>query len=106
MSRKGILAALIASIFLLSFVTSAQNKSPQKTDNNKKNDKDQAKAKSREQEVMNKALKKWLDEDVAYIITDDEKAAFKKLKTDEERESFIENFWLRRDPTPDTQENE
>ena len=44
--------------------------------------------------------RKWLNEDVAYIITDEERAAFKRLQTDEEREQFIENFWLRRDPTP------
>ncbi len=50
--------------------------------------------------------KKWLQEDVAYIITDEERAAFKRLNTDEEREQFIEQFWLRRDPTPDTVENE
>src|SRR5579885_1564613 len=50
--------------------------------------------------------KKWLNEDVAYIITDEERAAFKRLQTDEEREQFIEQFWLRRDPTPDTIENE
>src|SRR5215470_4260294 len=50
--------------------------------------------------------RKWLNEDVAYIITDEERAAFKRLQTDEEREQFIEQFWLRRDPTPDTIENE
>ena len=50
--------------------------------------------------------KKWLNEDVAYIITDEERQAFKRLATDEEREQFIEQFWLRRDPTPDTVENE
>jgi GWxTD domain-containing protein len=50
--------------------------------------------------------RKWLNEDVTYIITDEERAAFKRLQTDEEREQFIENFWLRRDPTPDTIENE
>ncbi len=50
--------------------------------------------------------KKWLNEDVVYIITDEERAAFKRLNTDEEREQFIEQFWLRRDPTPDTEENE
>jgi GWxTD domain-containing protein len=50
--------------------------------------------------------RKWLNEDVAYIITDEERAAFKRLQTDEEREQFIEQFWLRRDPTPDTVENE
>jgi GWxTD domain-containing protein len=49
---------------------------------------------------------KWLTEDVAYIITDQERAAFKSLTTNEEREHFIEQFWLRRDPTPGTVENE
>jgi GWxTD domain-containing protein len=50
--------------------------------------------------------KKWLNEDVAWIITDEERAAFKQLSNDEERDNFIEAFWQRRDPTPDTVENE
>ena len=50
--------------------------------------------------------KKWMDEDVRYIITDEERQAFKRFKTDEERQQFVEQFWLRRDPTPDTEENE
>ena len=50
--------------------------------------------------------KKWLSEDVSYIITDEERKAFKQFATDEEREQFVEQFWLRRDPTPDTVENE
>ena len=48
----------------------------------------------------------WLTKEVPYIITKDEKEAYKKLATDEERENFIENFWRRRDPNPDTEENE
>ncbi len=50
--------------------------------------------------------KKWLNQDVVWIITDEERAAFKQLSNDEERDQFIEQFWLRRDPTPDTVENE
>ena len=50
--------------------------------------------------------RKWLNEDVTYIITDEERKAFKQMNTDEEREQFVEQFWLRRDPTPDTVENE
>ena len=50
--------------------------------------------------------KKWLNEDVGYIISDEERTAFKRLATDDERQTFIEGFWLRRDPTPDTEENE
>jgi GWxTD domain-containing protein len=48
----------------------------------------------------------WENVDVAYIITDEERRAFNGLSNDAERESFIEQFWLRRDPTPDTEENE
>src|SRR5436305_6475353 len=55
---------------------------------------------------LKKAYKDWLEKDVAYIITDDERKAFKKLETDDERERFIEEFWRRRDPDPDTDENE
>jgi GWxTD domain-containing protein len=50
--------------------------------------------------------RKWLIEDVAYIIQDEERAAFKRLQSDPEREHFIEQFWQRRDPTPGTAENE
>jgi GWxTD domain-containing protein len=49
---------------------------------------------------------RWLNEDVAYIVSDDERAVFQRLPTDEEREKFIEQFWLRRDPTPRTAANE
>ena len=55
---------------------------------------------------LKKAYKDWLEKDVAYIITDEERKAFKKLETDDEREHFIEEFWRRRDPDPDTDENE
>jgi GWxTD domain-containing protein len=55
---------------------------------------------------LSKPYKKWLEEDVIWIISDEERAAFKQLSNDEERDSFIEAFWQRRDPTPDTEENE
>jgi GWxTD domain-containing protein len=49
---------------------------------------------------------KWVNEDVVYIIAPEEKAAFLRMKSDEEREKFIEQFWARRDPTPGTAKNE
>ncbi len=68
------------------------------------------KEKRKREEKLRKELetpfRKWLNEDVTYIITDEERTAFKRLQTDEEREQFIEQFWLRRDPTPDSSENE
>src|SRR5579871_4882756 len=58
------------------------------------------------QKELETPYKKWLNEDVGYIISDEEKQAWKRLSTDDERQQFIEQFWLRRDPTPDTEENE
>ena len=55
---------------------------------------------------LNRPFQRWLKEDVAYIITEDERKTFKRLQNAEEREQFIEQFWLRRDPTPDSVENE
>jgi GWxTD domain-containing protein len=62
-------------------------------------------AKKKERE-LGSVYKTWIEEDVPYIITDEERRAFKALKTDEERDKFIEFFWYRRDPDPDTPENE
>ena len=55
---------------------------------------------------LKSAYKTWLDQDVAYIITDEERKAFKNLSNDEERDAFIEQFWLRRNPNPDSPDNE
>src|SRR5215217_7268030 len=52
---------------------------------------------------VKEVYKNWIKKDVAYIITSEEKKAFNALKTDDERENFIENFWRRRDPNPDTE---
>lgn len=56
--------------------------------------------------VSNPAYRNWLNEEVVWIISDEERAAFRRLTTDDERYQFIEQFWLRRDPTPDTESNE
>jgi GWxTD domain-containing protein len=50
--------------------------------------------------------RKWLDQDVRWIITDEEAKAFKSLANDEERDQFIEQFWQRRNPDPDSNNNE
>lgn len=55
---------------------------------------------------LREVYSKWLNEDVTYIITPEEKRAFMLLKSDEEREHFIEQFWRARDPNPATSENE
>jgi len=50
--------------------------------------------------------KSWLNQDVIWIISDEETKAFKSLSNDEERDAFIEQFWLRRNPSPDSPDNE
>src|SRR5437016_4455035 len=55
---------------------------------------------------LDNAYKQWLQEDVVYIITPDERNAFLQLQTNEEREQFIEQFWLRRSSNPDLPDND
>ena len=68
-----------------------------------------AKAKHKSDGQLKKELepqyKKWLDEDVVYIISPEERHSFLQLSTNEEREQFIEAFWQRRNPDPDSAEN-
>ncbi len=70
--------------------------SPLESSSNKNNDRDSDRI---------EYYKKWLEEDVVYIISEEEKAVFKSLTNDEECESFIEQFWARRDPDPRTYDN-
>jgi GWxTD domain-containing protein len=114
LSKKLFSAFLFAPLFMgtIAFAQSQdssktpasdQTQDPLKRQLTDKQKKEQSKALNTE---VSKTYKKWLDEDVRYIISDEERAAFKKLSNDEERDAFIEQFWLRRDPTPDTLENE
>ncbi len=67
---------------------------------------DQSRKQKRLRKELESAYDRWLKQDVAYIITDEERRAFSRLQNDDERDQFVEQFWLRRDPTPDTLENE
>ena len=72
----------------------------------KSNDKELQKRQKAQLKELESPYKQILQEDLAYIIMPEEREAFLNLSTNEEREQFIEQFWLRRDPTPDTIENE
>jgi GWxTD domain-containing protein len=61
---------------------------------------------SDEEKSSAKHYDKWLNQDVLYIITDDEREVFSKLRTPEEKEQFIEQFWERRNPNPGKGGNE
>jgi GWxTD domain-containing protein len=72
----------------------------------KRSDKEQFAAQKAVRQELKGAYKSWLEQDVTYIISDEERKAFRTLSNDEERDAFIENFWLRRNPNPDSPENE
>ncbi|MGH9692272.1 MAG: GWxTD domain-containing protein [Candidatus Acidiferrales bacterium] len=97
----------------LTFAGTASTETPQQEQQNEQNQQQAAKNAAKEQKKRNKDLekeldsqyKKWLNEDVVYIITPEEKNAFLHLETNEEREQFIEQFWQRRNPDPDSPDN-
>jgi len=84
----------------------SQDKAKRETVAKPMTDKQKRQAEDRLRKELESPYKKWLDEEVRWIISDEERQAFKRYTTDDERQAFIENFWLRRDPTPDTEENE
>jgi len=111
MTAKSISAvSVISGALLFSGITLAEKK---KADEGQREtvakpltDKERRKKEEKLRKELETPYRKWLTEDVGYIITDEERQAFKRMATDDERQNFIENFWLRRDPTPDTAENE
>ena len=98
---------VLFSVLLLGGLTSpALQAAPQDQGNDSKLSKAEKKRQKAIQKEMETPYKKWIEEEVPYIITNEEKAAFKKLTTDDEREQFIEGFWDRRNPNPGSPENE
>ncbi len=71
-----------------------------------RSDKERYNAQKALRQELKGTYKTWLNQEVPYIITDEERKAFTTLSNDEERDAFIENFWLRRNPNPDSPENE
>src|SRR5438552_2809322 len=101
MSNRRLRRSAVAFLILVFAVPTALAQKPQSTQGQDPSEKPR-----NVKTELKKAYKDWLEKDVTYIITDEERKAFKKLETDEERERFIEDFWRRRDPDPDTDENE
>ncbi len=98
--------SLLLSGYVVAEQKKASNAPARETNAKPLSEKEQKKREAKLRKELETPYRKWLSEDVSYIITDEERQAFKRMQTDEEREQFIEQFWLRRDPTPDTNENE
>jgi GWxTD domain-containing protein len=86
-----------------------ESKGQQQAQPDQNSAKNSAKQKAKSDKELRKELdsqyRKWLDEDVVYIISPEERSAFLHLATNEEREQFIEQFWQRRNPDPDSADN-
>jgi len=107
MSMKVVLRSVLFSAASLTLAAGSLFAQPPGKDKDKGKPAEDVSTKARNvKPELKEAYKRWLSTDVDYIITKEEKRAFLALQTDEERENFIENFWRRRDPNPDTEENE
>src|ERR1700691_5146508 len=103
----GILAATFGCVQLAYAQGESQNPQNPPADQNsaKKSAKQKAKSDKELRKELDSQYRKWLDEDVVYIISPEERSAFLHLATNEEREQFIEQFWQRRNPDPDSADN-
>ena len=84
MKRSPVLIGAIATVLWFPFLSAIQ--------------KDEKTLQQQQQEESEDYFSKWLDEDVLYIISEEEREVFERLMTPEEKEQFIEQFWYRRDP--------
>ncbi|MEP7353498.1 MAG: GWxTD domain-containing protein [Acidobacteriota bacterium] len=106
MLKRFVLTFLLFALVLITIIPFALRAQAQKeTVAKPQTDKQKADKEKKLRKELASPYKKWLDE-VGWIISDEERTAFSRLETDEQKQSFIESFWLRRDPTPDTDENE
>src|SRR2546430_6052184 len=98
MSR--VVRTLFIFIFLIAMgrpaISARQAQDPGTPPAPQKMDKEVKRKMKRTMKELDSAYRQWLTEDVTYIISPDERNAFLQLDTNEEREQFIEQFWLRR----------
>ncbi len=104
------ISAIVTSLMLLSLPLPAQQQDPgvppPPIPQNQKLSKEQKQKMRKTLKELDSQYKTWLNEDVVYIISPEERSAFLQLETNEEREQFIESFWLRRSSNPDLPDND
>jgi len=108
---RTISTCVISFAFLALGVSAQQSQPPQDAGAqipppNQKLTKDQKQKIKKTLKELEGPYRTWLNEDVIYIISPEERGAFLQLETSEEREQFIEQFWLRRSSNPDLPDND
>ena len=110
MTFQKVSASIAAYVLLLTPVAGQQaqapDPNPQAPPQNQKLTKDQKQKMKKTLKELDNSFKTWLNEDVIYIISPEERTAFLQMATNEEREQFIEQFWLRRSSNPDMPDND
>jgi GWxTD domain-containing protein len=110
MTFRQFTASLTAYVLLAIPLAGQQAQAPdpnaQTAPQNQKLTKDQKQKMKKTYKELDNSFKTWLNEDVVYIISPEERSAFLQLSTNEEREQFIEQFWLRRSSNPDMPDND
>src|SRR5215470_10027218 len=106
-----VVRAVVASLFSITLTippagAQSQGRDPAATPTPQKLDKEQKRKMKKTLKELDTPYKQWLNEDVVYIISPEERSAFLQLETNEEREQFIEQFWLRRSTNPDLPDND
>ena len=110
MSR--VVRTVVASVFSLAiaipptYAQQPQAQDPTAAPVPQKLDKEQKRKMKKTLKELDTPYKQWLNEDVVYIISPEERTSFLQLETNEEREQFIEQFWLRRSTNPDLPDND
>jgi GWxTD domain-containing protein len=100
-----ILLVFLSLGLLSSIPSAAQDPSPAQATPSKPQSAKDHKQQARKLAKESAPYTKWMNEEVIYIITKEERDAFLRLTTNEEREQYIEDFWRRRNPDTDSPEN-
>ena len=108
MSRVGRIVSVLLCSLAFSLPSFAQEaaQDPAAAPAPQKLDKETKRKMKKTLKELDNAYRQWLNEDVVYIISPEERNAFLQLNTNEEREQFIEQFWLRRSSNPDLPDND
>src|SRR5260370_1202109 len=108
MSRVAALAifSLLALAITVPLLPAQEAQDPKAAPAPQKLDKEQKRKIKKTLKELDTPYKQWLNEDAVYIISPEERQAFLQLETNEEREQFIEQFWLRRSGNPDLPDND
>jgi GWxTD domain-containing protein len=103
---RSVVASLFALCIVIPPVPAQEQQDPAAAPQPQKLDKEQKRKLKKTLKELDTPYKQWLNEDVVYIIAPEERTAFLQLSTNEEREQFIEQFWLRRSTNPDLPDND